>query len=159
VAGRPPLPLRVLYGAGDRHRRQPSPRQPRPPGGASAHCSLTAAPNDDQELHHKTRLDSEDDLLALPAGLASELWCGWLPYYLDRHPDAFLPATLEGHNATIQQLIDHPEQRERLDDGYVIYLRCLEARATRWPMHRVRVPHLRGEADSTCQQPVTSLTS
>jgi hypothetical protein len=72
------------------------------------------------------QVPTEDDLLALPAGLASELWCGWLPYYLDRHPDAFLPATLEGHNATIQQLIDHPEQRERLDDGYVIHLRCMD---------------------------------
>jgi len=71
------------------------------------------------------QIPTEDDLLALPAGLASELWCGWLPNYLEHHPDAFLPATLEGHNATIQQLIDHPEQRERLDDGYVIYLRCM----------------------------------
>jgi hypothetical protein len=35
----------------------------------------------------------------------------------------------------------------------------LEATATRWPMHRVRVHHLRGEPDSTCQQPVTTLTS
>jgi hypothetical protein len=152
-----------------------------------------------ERLRTLHQVPTEDDLLALPAGLASELWCGWLPYYLEHHPDAFLPATLEGHNATIQQLIDDPEQRERLDDGYVIYLRCmhcqprhqaledpaetydssrhlcvcghsarpaspralchLAARATRWPMHRVRVHHLQGEPDSTCRQPVTSPTS
>lgn len=78
------------------------------------------------------QVPTEDDLLALPAGLASELWCGWLPYYLEHHPDDFLPATLESHNATIQQLIDHPEQRERLDDGYVIYLTCMHCQ----PRHR-----------------------
>jgi hypothetical protein len=87
------------------------------------------------------QVPTEDDLLALPAGLASELWCGWLSYYLDRHPDAFLLATLEGHNATIQQLIDHPEQRERLDDGYVIYLRCTVASRWWWKSGRTRLGH------------------
>jgi hypothetical protein len=130
------------------------------------------------------QVPTEDDLLALPAGLASELWCGWLPYYLEHHPDAFLPATLEGHNATIQQLFDHPEQRNAsmratsstsgactvipgikrsrtrqrptTAPGTCVSagtaLTCIssgplssEARATRWPMHRVRVHLLQGD--------------
>jgi hypothetical protein len=108
---------------------------------------ITVLPADERERRHKVlglarfgryiytvnagrlrtlhQVPTEDELLELPAGVATELWCGWLPYYLDRHPDAFLPATLEAHNATIQQLIDNPEQRERVDDGYVIYLACM----------------------------------
>lgn len=67
---------------------------------------------------------TEDDLLTLPAHAASLLWCGQLWFYLEQKPDAFMPTTLEAHNTAIQQLIDHPQQRERIDAGYVVYLEC-----------------------------------
>jgi hypothetical protein len=70
------------------------------------------------------QVPTEEDLLALSAHAASILWCTELWFYLERKPDAFMPAALEAHNATIHQLIDHPEQRERLGDRYVVYLRC-----------------------------------
>jgi hypothetical protein len=80
--------------------------------------------NADGLLRTLHQVPTEDDLLALPAHAASILWCGELWYYLERKPDAFMPATLEAHNAAIQQLIDHPEQRELRDDRYVVYLQC-----------------------------------
>lgn len=58
------------------------------------------------------QVPTEDDLLALPARAASVLWCSRLWYYLGRKPDAFMPTTLVAHNSAIQQLIEHPQQRE-----------------------------------------------
>jgi hypothetical protein len=72
------------------------------------------------------QVPTEDDLLALPAHAASVLWCSRLWYYLERKPDAFMPTTLVAHNSAIQQLIEHPQQRERVDTGYVVYLECRE---------------------------------
>jgi hypothetical protein len=43
------------------------------------------------------------------------LWCTELWFYGERKPDAFMPVTLETHNAAIQTLIDHPERREGLE--------------------------------------------
>jgi hypothetical protein len=80
--------------------------------------------NSKDRLRTLHQVPTEDDLLALPAHAASVLWCSELWYYLEQKPDAFTPATLEAHNATIQQVIDQPKQRERLDTGYVIYLEC-----------------------------------
>jgi hypothetical protein len=60
------------------------------------------------------QVPNEDDLLALPSHAASILWCTELWFYVERKPDSFMPATLGAHNAAIQQLIDHPKQRERL---------------------------------------------
>jgi hypothetical protein len=52
------------------------------------------------------------------------LWCGELWFYLEQKPDAFMPTTLAAHNTAIQQLIDHSQQRERIDAGYVVFLEC-----------------------------------
>ena len=70
------------------------------------------------------QVPTEDDLLALPAHAASILWCTQLWFYLERKPGALMPATLEAHNAAIQQLTDHPEQRDRVDAGHVVHLTC-----------------------------------
>jgi hypothetical protein len=72
---------------------------------------------------------TEEDLLAFPAGAASLLWCSQLWFHPEQHPDQFLQTTLEDHNTAIQRLIDHPDQRERIDDRYVIYLRCLHCQS------------------------------
>jgi hypothetical protein len=80
--------------------------------------------NADGLLRTLHQIPTEDDLLALPAHAASILWCTQLWFYVERKPDALMPATLEAHNTAIQQLIDHPERRERLHGRYVVYLRC-----------------------------------
>lgn len=80
--------------------------------------------NANGRLRTMHQVPTEDDLLALPAHAASILWCTQLWFYLERKPGALVPATLEAHNAAIQQLTDHPEQRERVDAGYVVHLTC-----------------------------------
>jgi hypothetical protein len=80
--------------------------------------------NAEGQLRTLHQVPTEDDLYALPAHAASVLWCSELWFYLEKKHDAFMPATLESHNAAIQQVINAPEQRERLASGYVAYLEC-----------------------------------